>query len=68
MNTPLSSETSMGLALDILADIIVHYMNRQAPPQVRAAILERIEREAEEQLMWELTAELLGTTDFRMVS
>ncbi|MFD1775442.1 hypothetical protein ACFSF2_16315 [Paenibacillus rhizophilus] len=68
MDIQVTQETGLSLAMDILADMIVRYLNIQAPPQVRAAVLELMEREEEDRLHWELTAELLGTKDFRLVS
>ncbi|MNO05485.1 hypothetical protein D3C81_2268890 [compost metagenome] len=54
--------------MDILTDMIVRYLRSQASPQVKAAVLAQMEREEEARLEWEMTAELLGTTDFRLVS
>ena len=68
MDTQVTNVTDLNLALDILADMIVRYLNKQASPKVRAAALEFMEWEEEEILNWELTAKLLKTTDFRLVS
>ncbi|WP_042198115.1 hypothetical protein [Paenibacillus camerounensis] len=68
MDIQVSDPTDWSLAMDILTDMIVRYLKSQASPQVRTAVLAHMEREEEARLEWEMTAELLGTTDFRLVS
>ncbi|QWU16243.1 hypothetical protein SAMN04487895_11485 [Paenibacillus sophorae] len=68
MDIRATNETDLSLAIDILADMIVRYLRKQAPPLVRAAVLQLMEWEEEERLAWEMTADLLGTADFQLVS
>ncbi|THF74124.1 hypothetical protein [Cohnella fermenti] len=59
-------ESELQLVLDILSDMIFKYLEKQASPELRAATLAIMEEEQQEQLDWEMTCELLGTTEFRI--
>lgn len=68
MNLTSSGETELQLAIDILADMVVRFLKEQTVPQIKEMVTKLMEHEEDELLQWELTAELLGTTEFRMVS
>lgn len=60
------------LAFEMLADMILSFTakkeRRTAPPEVREAILTLMDKDSEEQLDSEMTAELLNTTDYRLIA
>lgn len=68
MNLTSSGETELQLAIDILADMVFRFLKEQTVPQIKETVTKLMEHEEDELLQWELTAELLGTTEFRMVS
>ncbi|MFC5703069.1 hypothetical protein ACFPVX_17405 [Cohnella faecalis] len=68
MLTGPDAEARCKLALDILSDMISKHLAKQASPELREATLAIMEKETEEQLDFEMTSELLVTTDFRVRS
>lgn len=68
MTKASSSDVQLSLAFDMLADMILKHFAKPPPEEVRKAILDIMEQETEEQLDFELTVELLGTDDFRVVA
>lgn len=66
--TTVDTVVRLSLAFELLADIIIKYLDKQAPPNLRDEVFAIMEREIEEQLDFEMTAELLGSADFCLVS
>lgn len=64
MQADPNAEARCKLALDILSDIISKHLAKQASPDLREATLAIMEKDSEDQLDFEMTSELLGTTDF----
>lgn len=67
MQVDTNAEARHKLTLDILSDMILKYMAKQASPELREATLAIMEKETENQLDFEMTSDLLGTTDFRVL-
>lgn len=72
MTLVVTNNAHLTLALEMLADMILSYSARQerysVPPEDRETVLAMMDREDEEQLDAEMTAELLQTTDFRLIA
>lgn len=66
MDETQAHDTRVQLTLDLLSDIILKHLVKQASPALREATLAVMEMEIEEQLDFEMTSELLGCTDFRV--
>lgn len=62
------------LVIEILSDIVQNYLVSQKTSratvdnEVKSIILEMMQKETEERLHQELTAEILGTTEFKRVA
>jgi len=63
-----NTDVKIAFAFDILSDLILKYLKKQAGPELREATLAIAEKEMEDQLDFEMTCELLGTADFRIVA
>lgn len=68
MNDISNAEARLTLALDLLSDMILKHLAKQASHELREATLFIMEKETEDQLDFEMTSELLGTPDFRVRS
>ncbi|WP_339279110.1 hypothetical protein NYE40_23970 [Paenibacillus sp. FSL W8-1187] len=72
MELSLAGNPQLLLAFEMLADMIVSYHNKQqrrhAPSEVRDVVFSITESEFEQQMNEEMTAELLQTTDYRMIA
>jgi hypothetical protein len=68
MQESLSTDVKLALAFDILSDMVLKYLSKLAGPELREATLAIAEKEMEDQLDFEMTCELLGTADFRIVA
>lgn len=72
MELAVTNNAQLTLAFEMLADMILSYTAQRerysAPPEVRETILAMMDSEIEEQLDTEMTAELLQTTDYRLIA
>jgi hypothetical protein len=72
MKLAITNNTKLTLAFDILADMILSFIGkkeyRSVPSEIREVVLAIMDSENEEQLNDELTAELLETTDYRLIA
>ncbi|MEF3309588.1 hypothetical protein PV433_11865 [Paenibacillus sp. GYB004] len=66
MNNTSNTEARLTLALDLLSDMILKHLAKQASPELREVTLSIMEKETEDQLDFEMTSELLGTTHFQV--
>jgi hypothetical protein len=72
MDIATTNNTKLMLAFDILADMILSFVgkkeSRSVPPDVRETVLAIMDCESEDLLDDEMTTELLGTMDYRLIA